>query len=297
LDVHFHHLLQHQAMIDAETSDCVQFSVRLWSAPANKNQVLVEVQKVSGCSYLYCQAARAVLRAAKGLEPQPVKREFTIPQSVVKQHAASAVKKPFDSNAMEGIEIAFTLLQRKRLDARLMAVESLVQISKATAPFAAHAILCEKEELRAALLSLVVEGRPLEGPGDAGGAGRAPSYTEMEKEHNRLMSRHALSVLANCLETLEHSGELEAVLGEEQGSELCAQKTLQTLIAKVQASSENPHDACQAMRCMGSLVRTGSSDTKQTALALGFYETVAAAHATGGRCHARLEQECARLSL
>lgn len=270
-----------QAVIDAETSDCVQFSVRLWSGPA-KNQVLVEVQKVSGCSYLYCKAARAILLAAKGLEPQK-KREFTIPKCVIKDAAAVM---PHDSNAMakEGIEIAFTLLQGKRLDSRLMAVESLVQISKAS-PCAAHAIWCEKEELRAALLSMV----------DGEGAGRGCS--EMQKEHNRLMNRHALSVIANCLEALEHSGELQSVLVGEQGEELCAQKTLETLISKVQAAGENPHEACQAMRCIGCLVRGGSDDMKQNALAMGFYESLAAAHVTGGRWHARLEQECARLSL
>ena len=246
--------------------------------------MLVEVQKVQGCSYLYCQAAKAILAAAKG-QAAPKKRAFPIPSAVTKASSATAS----DPNAMakEGIEIAFTLLQRKRMDGRLMAVESLVQISKSAKHknYAARAILCEKQELRSTLLSMV-EGKVTE---DSAAASTPTS--ELEKENARLMGRHALSVLANCLESLEQSGELSSVVNGEQ-QELCAQETLETLLSKVQSCEEAPHEAFQAVRCIGSLVRVSDACLGGVSSS---QHVLAAAHATGGRCHARLEQECARL--
>jgi len=233
-----------EALVEAETKEHVQFAVRLWS---DKDQVLVEIQRTAGCCFLFHQSAKAVLRAAKGLRKQQPQISFTIPDCVPQE-----TEEESKQCTQEGLEIALDLLKKDRLDAHMLAIESLVYLTKATKnrSFAAHCILCG--EFRSTILCLVESFRMHKSTSVA--------LSQMEEEHLTIMHRNALTVLANCLVALEHSGELLHVLGQQE--EFRSNTLLATLVDEVGSAEQRPHDACQAARCLQSLFRA-SDDTKQ----------------------------------
>jgi len=268
-----------EAKVQAETREHVQFTIRLWS---DKDQVVVEVQRGAGCCFLFCQASKAILRAAKGSSAPKAMRRFTIP-GCVPQESVEERKQLIEDD----LEIASSLLKKDRLDAHMLGMESLCYLSNATkcCSFAAKSIL--GGECFSTLLCLVQSFRMHE-------ASRDETLSDMEEKHFAMMHRHALTVLANCLVALEESGELEQVLSLQK--ELLSESLLQCLVEEVAQATTRPHDACQAVRCLQSLVRA-SSELKTLACHLGASKALDSAHREGVCRHATLEQESGKLQL
>jgi hypothetical protein len=267
--------------VKAETKEHVQFTIRLWS---DKEQVVVEIQRGSGCSFLFCQASKAILRAAKGsCAPKPV-RCFKIPDCVPQQSLSECQKLIEDD-----LEIACQLLKNDRFDTHLLGMESLVHLTNATkcGSFAAQCII--SGDFLSTLLCLVESFRMHERS-----TRDETTLSVMEEEHFSMMHRHALTVLANCLASLEESGELEQVLA--QRKELLSESLLELLVHEVSQSNTRPHDACQAVRCMQCLVRA-SSQLKALACQLGAPKALDSAHREGASRHCTLEQESRKLQM
>mmetsp|Transcript_12137 Transcript_12137/g.29481 ORF Transcript_12137/g.29481 Transcript_12137/m.29481 type:complete len:374 (+) Transcript_12137:169-1290(+) len=262
-------------LVEAETSDGVTFFVRLWQGQ-KKNTVLVEVQKSSGCCYSYCQAAKAVLRAAKGLRTPAKRRTFSIPPSVPR-----VSQEECETATREGLELAEQLLGKQQIDSNLMAIESLNHLSKPcpTQCLVARSILTGPF-LRGKLLSLVES--------DSTDA----SFDEVEKEHVTLMRRYAFSILSNCFAALEQSGELVEMLQKQE--ELTSTEVVSALVRQVAAAGNSPHDAYQAAKCLRTLL-AASDETKRKAADLNAFETISQARHMGVCRHAALEDACTRL--
>ena len=266
-----------QALVEAETRENVRFILRLWKK--NSQEVIVEAQKIDGCCFLYCQAAKAVLRAAKGLAAVP-KRKFALPACVPRD-----TEDEQKANIKSGLNIASTMLKSDRLDAHMMAIDTLLHISKATQnpSFAAHCILCG--EFRSTLLALVECCRMNHDQAET-------PLGESEQKMIALMHRNAVAIIANCLKSLQDSRELVQVISQQE--ELSSNDFLAALVEDVSACNERPHDACEAARCLHPLMYA-STEIRRKVMDLGAEGAVGAASQEGACRHALLDNACAKL--
>lgn len=266
---------QRKAIARAETSGSLKFAVRLWEA---KGELVVEVQRTSGCCFLYQQTAKAVMQAAKfGSAPAKAARSLPIPRSIPRLPDME-----WESSTVEGIQLACeTLKEDNRLDAHVFAIESLVQISEASKcrAFCARNILSADSELLSTLLSLIQCSRMEDAE---------ELSTSTAQERVRMMHRHALTILANCLAFMHESGGLPTAL--QDLPELTCDATLSALVQAVAIANSEPHDAAAACRCLQALCQ--GSEIKQRVVQLGASRHVSAAQ----RCrHVILQDECTRL--
>jgi len=273
-----------QCIARAETQQGLKFAIRIWKA---KDQVVVEVQRTAGCCFLYHETVKAILRAAKsgaGDRSSPVlstRMSFPMPKSVP-QIPDSA----WEECTTEDLEsVCHSLQPGNRMDAHMLAAESLVQLSEATKCrfFCAKKILTPNCELLSTLLSLVQCSRMNESSSE-------DELSTMEQTHFQCMHRHALTVLANCLCAVQESGELRALLADLP--ELTSDSTVTALVDDLSWSKTKPHDAAAACRCLQALC-SGSEECKNTLVRLGGKLVVSAAQQ---QCrHALLETEAFKL--
>lgn len=234
--------------ITAETKEHVEFMIRLW---AKDNGTIVEVQRAGGCGFVFHQIARAVLRAAKGLRspsPPKTRMDLPIPKGVPLSNEEEK-KESWD----EGLENACSLLKSDRIDCQFMAIESLVHLTNVCKcpVFTANSILCD--EVLRTLLCLVEFSR-------LSTHDRESCVSEMEENNLSIMHRNALTVLANCLSALSEAGDLCKVVDDV--CNLRSSSLLEALVEDVHCSSNRPHDACQAIRCLHCLI-TASSEIQE----------------------------------
>ena len=181
--------------------------------------------------------------------------------------------------------------QANRLDAHMLAAESLVQLSEASKcrVFCAKKILSADNNsgLLSTLLSLVQCSR-MNNEGDE--EEEEEVYSVMEETHFRLMHRHALTVLANCLSAVRESGELQDLLADLP--ELTSDSMVQALVQDLSLARDKPHEATAACRCLQALCCC-SDDCKAKVVDLGAKPLVNAAQ---HQCrHALLEAEASKL--
>jgi hypothetical protein len=274
-------VLQQQAIARAETSDCLKFAVRLWESAG---QIIAEVQRMSGCCFLYQQAAKAVLRAAKYGESAPIAKPLAPPPlpRCVPQIPASE----WEACTAEGIEIANRSLQPgNRYDAHLLAMKSLVQLTEASkcAEFCVKHILSKESELLSTIISLIQTSRlSKDDEADVG------DDSNLVQEYHEVMHRHALCVLANCLQASLKTDEFMSII--DALPDLTCDATLSSLIQDLAAASSKPHDAAAACRCLHALCQ--ANEVKSMVMGLDVVGHVEAAL----RCrHVVLQEECSHL--
>lgn len=245
-------------MARAETSCCVKFVIRLWQA----EKLIVEVQRTSGCCCRYQQIAKAVLRATRGVSA-PAPKQLPMPKCV-------PPNVDWEQCTIEGLEIAQNSLKGSSIDAHLLALQSLAQLTESCKcrTFAAKSILSSSSEILPIVLSLIQE-KPNN------------MLTDMEQEHCDHMHFQALLVLANCLKNTEVVPDL---------TELTSQATIVALVNDVSNASSKPHTAAAACRCLQALIKTEAC--RKLVVELGAHSFTAAAN----QCrHAVLEEESAKL--
>jgi len=231
---------------------------------------------------MYCQAAKTVLRAAKGLPAVPPgPKRLSLPKCVPRDTPQQQ-----EQCCHEALKIATSMLQQQdRLDTRLMALESLAQLTASTGEcassrkVAARAVLT-REDIRDTLVDLIESCR-------LGSTSR--SGDDVEEFHLCSMRRNALTVLANSFDALDGSGELRELLKTKSDSIVLA------LARHVSECGQRPHDACEAVRALSTLVKAKVADCKQVAsYAAG---SLAAASREGQCRHARLFEEARKLQM
>lgn len=105
----------------AETACHTQFYVKLFE---DDQQVVVEVQRRTGCSYTFHQCSKAILRAAKGLEPcNRDKPRLVVPDVIRNLEETHKVNE-------EVMERSFDLLQSQRVDCKELGMQNLVKLSE-----------------------------------------------------------------------------------------------------------------------------------------------------------------------
>ena len=252
----------------------MRFAIRLF---ADQGKVVVEVQRLSGCSYLFHQAAKSVLRSAKGLPAHSPRHTFSIPSSIPRESADDTRK-----CTEEGLSIAFAQLQQDRRDAHLLAMESLEQLTRATesCSFASKKIL--SGEHLGSILCLI----------ESKQKGENESLSSMEKRHIASMRRCALTIVANALSLVDPE-ELQYVLSNRV--ELSSAPLLSALVTDLLESSECPHEAYQAARCIQALQT--SRKIKSQLVGLEANTAISMACVEGAAGHVLLEHESTKLRL
>lgn len=259
----------------AETEDQVEFVVRLFQHSASK--ILVEVQKVMGCSFGFCQIAKTVLNAAKGnAKMESIQSRMTLPP-LSPALQAKLVKRDQDEVVDECLEHANTLLKSKRLDSDLLAMESLSHITSNSCPdqaCAAEKILCGPVlDALSRLIKCVDES-------DDGSCSN--------------IRRKALAVLANCLELVEKCEKLTSIMEQKQGVQ--CEELLSFLVNELNMASMKPHEACQAARCLQPLIRSCPRiRQKCQSSELNMTSAVTSAARTGSSSHFLLETQSLQL--
>ena len=252
-------------VLRCETEDCIKFAVRLFS---DKDMLVVEVQRMCGCSYAFREVCRSILRAAKNesaaTAPPPKKRTFknpsTLPQRSVEDRQA-CVQSEF--------EHSLAMIQSERLDSQALGLESLESMTRTcgATDFLAKSVL--KHDCLERLFFLL---------------------ETAAKEDDSQTSRKVMAVLANTLNASGPAYLAEVLLST---SHLKAESFLAILLASLRDAAEKPHDACQAARCLQALLI--SSEVKEAILEMRLMEVLESACSTGCNIHMALEQESQKL--
>lgn len=197
---------------------------------------------------MYCQTAKTVLRAAKtGVAKKATPSRATSPiPACVRGCVPNIPLDDLNDAVKHSLLCACDMFKGERIDAHMLAVESLVHLTKAchSKSFCANFIL--SSELLECLLSLILSSRL-----NRKSAPANHEVSDVEKEHLAMMHRHALTVLANCLSALDESMELSSVISKMP--ELVSDNLLKTLVVVVAGAASQPHQAVDACRCLQKL--------------------------------------------
>lgn len=228
-----------------------KFVLRLWSGI--DNGTIVECQRESGCGFVFCDICKIVLKAAKtGI----IKKKKTVPNLAkppTEQTPSSTpdLITPVDPKLLieDSLSIARDRIQSDRVDYQLLGIESLSQISSSpVCRCAARKIIsCESNgDIMKVILSLIMFSR-LDGhpPVTKKNHGEIDS---IEDEYYNAMHRRALTVLANCLSTLNEFGELKSTLST--NTSIVSDDLLIALVNIVAKSASIPHEAAEAYKCL-----------------------------------------------
>ena len=312
------------AICRAELEDLTRFNIRLFEADGG---IIVELQRRSGSSPSFHNAAHAILLWAKGqqmnADPKVSSpcRPHGIPPSLLNQAVkccccreskGTGTKDGDKSDEQNDEEDAATkvskicggdlaivdcLLRKPMLDARLLAMESLRYLTDEessgtdAAAAVAKAIMCGSDEqsvnIRDALFSLVVNGTL-----DNNKCHECPSDCEVDREFNHDMHEIALVVLANAIGMI-----LKARAAEPDAFLCCShevEELLTALCEDIADAEEKPTDAYQALRCMFELIESSNS-AKLDAKARGVLALIEAMQESGICHHKLMEEELKRI--
>merc|ERR1719343_389831 len=212
--------------------------------------------------------------------PNPVKisRAGTdMPSRAVTHNPMQAVppKKDKLSRVTEDLDFVSKMLQSDRIDTKLIALETLLQVTNSADPecrsLAAKKVLCGP-----IFDSLVQDmcGKELDG---------CDILCQIR--------RNALTVFGNCLEGV---GKCDPAVLKERENIFC-DKIVTQLVSDIGESSTNPHEACRAAKCLRYLFE--SSSRAMSMGSLNFNSAVMSACKNGvtTQDHAMLEQELMQL--
>jgi hypothetical protein len=266
-------VLRAQAIARATCSKCVKFAVRLWNY---QGDIVVEIQRSSGCSFLFQQIAKKILETAD--PARAAKRGFRSPPPLPRS-LPPIPDAEWETSTCEGIQDATNafLNNERRIDSQLFAIESLVHLSESMKckRACAEAVLQADGPILPHVVSLI-QFTP-----EASNA-----YTD---ETEAIMHRHAVNLLANCLETIQAAtDDITSTL--EKLPVVTSDEMLRALLREMDVN--RPHDAAAACRCLSALLAGRSSDLKDRAIRMGANDAASAV----SRCrHALLEMESAKL--
>jgi len=246
-----------ESLARCETREHVKFIIRIFTAD---DRVVVEIQRLSGCCYIFHQAAKNLLKAALGQEAVPC-MELTIPPVIMSESDEREATE-------EALDIAWTMLQSCRFDCRLLAMESLASLTKTNSAAA-------KAVVNGPLLTNLLHWIVFDGVED--------QFVDRQ-DYSTKMHRYALVVLANCLTSL-------TLYDIPPVSDEC----LNSLIKEVREADFRPHNACEAAKSLKALVRC--DDVRTRALNMGASEALNEAYKLGKSQHMQLENESLSLQI
>lgn len=259
----------------AESKSGVKFVIRLFR---ENNMVVIELQRQRGCSLEFREAARTILRCAKGFQQQVshTTRRFAIPNSLPKRS-----REVYKNHIHDDIRIACNMLYSAKLDAQILALESMEKLTKdkEAKGIAAKEVLENYECLRHLLFLLDFD--------------KADENSPRERNLNCVptLRRKILGVIANSCEAISDV-QLKEILSK-HAYDLKAKAFLSILMRSLEDASIRPHDAFEAVRCLRYLLV--SEEVENTIIEMSALDAISSARRTGISSHEGLEQESAKL--
>eukprot|EP00568_Trieres_chinensis_P003696 CAMPEP_0183311180 /NCGR_PEP_ID=MMETSP0160_2-20130417/35581_1 /TAXON_ID=2839 ORGANISM="Odontella Sinensis, Strain Grunow 1884" /NCGR_SAMPLE_ID=MMETSP0160_2 /ASSEMBLY_ACC=CAM_ASM_000250 /LENGTH=381 /DNA_ID=CAMNT_0025475681 /DNA_START=153 /DNA_END=1295 /DNA_ORIENTATION=+ len=278
----------------ARGGDGVELRIQLYQGDdISRRGIVVEVQKKRGCSFRFHKLARAILRAARGIDVGSLHNGITPKMVSVallqkRRHAIDGmVVTQAQSKIDNALESAENLLEKDRMDANVLGIESLVLLTDEkssgieSASYAAKSIITNDDKFTSMVLSFLKPSPPCIGD-------------STEQEHINKMRHQALMTLANSLAVLARNAtDAERLLPCKKWSE--DKGLLSIVIDELKQSQARPHTGYQAMRCLNGMMQI-SDVLKHRAIELGAYERMEMMKDIGSNCHDLLLKE-SRLGL
>jgi len=258
-----------------ETQDGVKLLISLFG---QDGMVVVEVRRQAGCSCLFRDAAKAILRSSKNSGQQqrfsPPKK-FCIPPMLPMRS-----REALHECIRDDFRIAHNMLQSEKADAHLLALDTMGKITtrSGTSDIGAKLVLnnndCTKQLL--ALIDLYTKDRP---------------SPENESRFRSTQCRKILQVLANACEAIS-SSDLATILSTTDTG-LKQRSFVSFLVSSLNEASKRPHEAFQAARCLRCLLV--SKEVEGLLVEMSAIDAVSSANSVGISCHQELEQESFKL--
>lgn len=273
-----------EAMAVAETEDHTTFEIRLLKHQTEdkKENLLLEVQRISGCSISFHWSAKAILKSAQGIvvkatvPPRPPDVSLispSLPEDKYKEQIAVA----------EEIENIKSLLQKDRLDANILGMESLRFLTSL------HFASAKNAENVSSLFFHNKEGKSTIGDKVKSivQSGYLDSNYECEIERSfvRIIYHHALAVIANSLEIILVTGDIQLV----ESDTWLTEEILPLLFREIECA-KRPHDVFEAVKFLNALLRA-SINCRANADKIGALSTVLGMVKSGACTHQRIRKE------
>jgi len=287
--------VEEENILFLETQNNVKFAIRLFSSRSHNNSndmIVVEIQRTSGCTFEFRDAAKAILRSAankqKMIKPGKAKktRQFTIPLSLPKRSKEDLAK-----CIQNDFKIAYQMIHSPKYYTQVLGLESMEQMTRSSTNNnnmnMNNTSSCVDEVKYVVARSILGRGR---GEADCDKNNfdclkqllllldTTSSSTTRDHHHLRtsrqssssllLLRRKVLTVLANSLEAVNsntittttvddsptNNNDLAIILKTNNNS------FLSVLLSTIQETSTRPHDAFQAVRCLRYLLLVGGSE-------------------------------------
>eukprot|EP00526_Cylindrotheca_closterium_P011115 CAMPEP_0113620730 /NCGR_PEP_ID=MMETSP0017_2-20120614/10571_1 /TAXON_ID=2856 /ORGANISM="Cylindrotheca closterium" /LENGTH=390 /DNA_ID=CAMNT_0000530415 /DNA_START=198 /DNA_END=1370 /DNA_ORIENTATION=- /assembly_acc=CAM_ASM_000147 len=261
--------------IRAESHKGLLFRVNFFLPEDSNEGVLVEFQRLAGCSYEFQRAYQAVHRYVL-MEEETAKQELLFPTCLVPPNKTTTDNnKKKEELATDTFAIALDLMQsEQRLDSQLMGLESMEPLS--TRPEILP-LLFDKACLQTLLKFCTPSNEPL---------------NKLEAQQDCLLKRRALSILANGLETLSSSSASSssfAIVNNNNDLLDCLCKCCNNCNCN-DSKNNDPHQSFQVARC---LVEIAKQDPSSHALIQE--KSLVSLLSKQPIKHLALEQECQKL--
>lgn len=262
------------------------FFVRLFKSKADKDGVLVELQRSRGCCLKFHRVAHCILEAAQGSawkNNKSCKSCKAISPKLRAKLEKKSSRTPVRKETVEmSLDTTLSLLKKDRMDASMLAMESL-ELSTDTnctafddALIVARKVICKTDScnctddsaIHDAIMSLIKYWRL-----NSEEVIDEADY-DIEKNHHSMMHHHALCVLANSMSVLSRAGELVTAL---ENDVWCEDEILSLLMHDIGNAKVKTHNSYQATRTLNLLVEA-SKPLKEKALALGVVKLLNTVH-------------------
>jgi len=273
-----------KACAKAETKDHVHFNVQLFE---DCGRVVVEVQRLNGCSFSFYQTAKLVLNAAKGVVGRPLREP---PMINICTSYAFRKQEEQNESITESLEIALSILNNDRLDTNILAMEILLQLTSCNATTSSRSYAA-REILSGPLLEILVG---LIQSNKTNPTNDRKIRSEIEEEYFGRMRCDALTIFANCVHAMEKPEKLGTIM--QQKERIHFDELIIALVKDLNLASSKPHEACQAARCLQSLLGL-SIQMRRRALTLNVSEAAMYASNMGSINHFMLQHESLQLKL
>lgn len=240
----------------------VLFRINFFSLQDSDEQLIIEFQRLAGCSYEFQRTFQAIHRCVCQQEGEETKQELEFPVCVLPTTTSTSDRK---ERLLDTFSIAMDMIQSSRLDSQLMGLEVLEPMS--TSPEIVPLLLSSE----CYLTTLLDFCRGTEEP-----------LSQLQQQQECLLKRRALSVLANAL------GEDSRPQNNNNEDD---QVILNTLLSCLNNNRyHDPHQSFQVARCLVSLSKTNASFLKDSqAVSLLAGRTTTARHFALEQEHQKLE--------
>jgi len=269
---------EENSSIYAESQHGIKLTISLF---VHCGMIVVEVRRQSGCSILFRDVAKNVLRHSKGLGDQQqqqrslLRRKLSIPSMLTRRSWNVQCECIRDS-----FRIACTMLHSSKADTHILAIESIGKMTLCSeAKVVAAKLLLGSHDCLKQLLFLL----------DFYSTDRSSSG--MESSYHSILCRKILEALANACEVLNEND--LAVILSRNDHDLKTNSFVNLLLSFLREASTRPHEAVHAARCMRYLLI--SKEVVILLVEMSVMDVITYSRCVGVNVHEALEEESNKL--